>query len=165
MADGGIEVDLVIEDDRWTAMMPDAEKQAALAIDSAYGEAGFDGPASLCLLLADDARLHALNRDFRGKDKPTNVLSFPMEGEVPPGAVRTLGDIAVAYETVEREADEAHRPFLNHTLHLIVHGSLHLIGYTHEDAQEAERMESLEISALARLGIPTPYEVPPGVQT
>ena len=149
------DLDCLFEDDRWQAVL--AESDAETAVEAAFAEAGFTTQASLCIAFVDDARLQTLNRDYRGKDKPTNVLSFPMAGDPPPDAPRVLGNIALGYETVAREAQESGIPLHNHAMHLIIHGSLHLIGYNHEDADEAERMESLEINALKRLGIPNPY--------
>ena len=118
---------------------------------------------SASLLFTTDAEVHALNREWRGKDKPTNVLSFPMldrddilalDRHGPP---EMLGDIALAWETCQREADEKAVSVENHAVHLIVHGLLHLAGHDHLDATEADAMESLEIKALASMGIADPY--------
>ena len=99
----------------------------------------------------------ALNRDWRGIDKPTNVLSFPVRRRKPDGLPALLGDVIVAYETLAREASEENKPFLHHLAHLAVHGFLHLLGYDHETDSEAEAMEGLEREILARLGIADPY--------
>ena len=116
------------------------------------------------LLFTSDAEVHALNREWRGRDKPTNVLSFHMlECEelldlAPDGPPVMLGDIALAYETCAREAAEKGIPLDHHAAHLIVHGLLHLAGHDHVHSdEEAEAMERLEIAALAKLGIPDPY--------
>lgn len=109
--------------------------------------------AEVSLCLADDATLRALNARWRGIDKPTNVLSFPAAD----GAGRHLGDIALAFETLEREAGELGVPLADHYRHLVAHGFLHLIGYDHETDGEAERMEALETRILARLGAANPY--------
>ncbi|MFM5885749.1 MAG: rRNA maturation RNase YbeY [Novosphingobium sp.] len=116
------------------------------------------------LLFADDAEVHALNREWRGKDKPTNVLSFPMleRAELlalaPDGPPELLGDIALALETCAREAADKGLSLEHHAAHLIVHGLLHLAGYDHETSpDEARVMEQLEIKALALLGIADPY--------
>jgi len=114
--------------------------------------------------LTDDAEVHALNRDFRGKDRSTNVLSFPQvqddlleslansdDGEI------LLGDIVLARETCAREAEEKGIPLVDHATHLIVHGTLHLVGYDHLDDASAAAMEALEVKALASLGIANPY--------
>jgi len=119
---------------------------------------------SASLLFADDAEVHSLNREWRGKDKPTNVLSFPMlEREdliaLPhAGPPELLGDIALAFETCAREAGDKALSLENHATHLIVHGLLHLAGLDHEiSATDAEAMEALEIKALALMGIEDPY--------
>jgi probable rRNA maturation factor len=119
---------------------------------------------SASLLFADDAEVRQLNAEWRGKDKPTNVLSFPMlEREEllalsPEGPPELLGDIALALETCTREAADKGIALEHHATHLIVHGLLHLAGYDHETSPEAARaMESLEIKALAQLGIADPY--------
>jgi probable rRNA maturation factor len=109
------------------------------------------GEASL--LLTDDQDLHRLNLQFRGKDYPTNVLSFPAGDDIPGFA----GDIAIAFETCAREADERGLPFGDHAAHLIVHGLLHLIGYDHETDEQATDMEGLETRVLAQIGIDDPY--------
>lgn len=159
MADNrAIDLDIVVEDPRWSDTLMNAQALAEKAVDAGYKQAGFSETASICVLLADDAQVQVLNRDYRGKDSPTNVLSFP-SSEMPaiPGEPRALGDIALAYETLVREADEADRSLTDHFLHLIIHASLHLIGYTHNAEQEAESMEALEIAALAGLGVSNPY--------
>ena len=116
-------------------------------------------------MLGNDSAIRALNRDWRGKDAPTNVLSFPVRG--PPTVRRTgsksqnrspyIGDIVIAYETVAREAKAEDKPFGHHLAHLAVHGFLHLHGYDHENDRDAQKMERLERRILARLAIPDPY--------
>jgi len=114
----------------------------------------------ISIVLCDDDFIQTLNRDYRNKDKPTNVLSFPQidfrKGENPGNPV-PLGDLILAYQTIAREAEEQNKPFQSHFTHLIVHGTLHLLGYDHEDAEEAEEMEALEIIALKKMGIDNPY--------
>lgn len=107
-------------------------------------------PGEVTLLLADDAFMRRLNHTYRGKDKPTNVLSFEGEGE-------HLGDIVLAFETIEREAREQQKSFHDHAVHLTVHGVLHLLGHDHENEKDAEAMERLEIKILKKLGISNPY--------
>lgn len=116
------------------------------------------------LLFADDAEVHVLNREWRAKDKPTNVLSFPMLERddllalAPDGPPELLGDIALALETCAREAADKGVPLEQHATHLIIHGLLHLAGHDHETAPaDAAAMEALEIKALALLGIADPY--------
>jgi probable rRNA maturation factor len=118
------------------------------------------GDAEIAVMLTDDAGIRTLNKNWRGIDKPTNVLSFPaLQPERAPSgdAPRMLGDIAIAYETTRSEADTEHKPFDHHLSHLAVHGFLHLIGYDHENDDDAEVMEDLERDILAQLGIPDPY--------
>ena len=119
------------------------------------------GEAELAVMLTDDAGIRTLNSNWCGIDKPTNVLSFPAlppTGESGPDeAPRMLGDIAIAYETMRREADDEQKPFDHHLSHLAIHGFLHLMGYDHETDDDAEAMETLEQQILAQLGIPDPY--------
>ena len=140
---------------------PDAEAVIHRAIDAAAEIADADvGEAEIAVMLTDDAGIRTLNNNWRGMDKPTNVLSFPAlqpTASAPPDAPRMLGDIAIAYETTRREADDEQKPFDHHLSHLAVHGFLHLIGYDHEKDEEAEAMEDLERDILAQLGIPDPY--------
>ncbi len=133
---------------------------AALAQTPFAGLAG----AEVSVLFSDDAEVQTLNRDYRGKDKPTNVLSFPMlePAEIaapgaPAGGELLLGDIVLAAETVAREASEKRISVADHATHLIVHGLLHLLGYDHEDEGQAEHMEALETRALATMGVGDPY--------
>jgi probable rRNA maturation factor len=156
-------LDILIEDDGWNAAVPDAEARARTAAAATLTAASIGDAAAISLLLADDETIAALNRDHRGKDGPTNVLSFPA-GEMPaiPGQPRPLGDIAMALGVVEREAEAAGITTPAHFTHLIVHASLHLIGYDHETDEDAHRMESLEITVLGGLGVANPYEITDG---
>jgi probable rRNA maturation factor len=152
-----IELDIMIEAGGWDRL-PEAEALAQRAADAAVAAADeAEEDYEVSLMLADDARIQELNRTWRGKDKPTNVLSFP--APEPPGGAgpRHLGDIALAYETLARESEEESKEFAHHFAHLIVHGVLHLLGYDHEVEAEAEIMEALEVKALASLGIADPY--------
>ncbi len=141
---------------------PDAEAvvQRAVAVAAEIVDADI-GEAELAIMLTDDAGIRTLNSNWRGIDKPTNVLSFPALQPSGPGgtddAPRMLGDIAIAYETTRKEADDEQKPFDHHLSHLAVHGFLHLIGYDHEKDDDAEAMETLEQEILAQLGIPDPY--------
>jgi len=141
---------------------PDVESVIHRAINAAAEIAGADvGDAELAVMLTDDSGIRTLNNNWRGIDKPTNVLSFPAlqpTGTATPSDVpRMLGDIAIAYETTRKEADDEQKPFDHHLSHLAVHGFLHLIGHDHENDDDAEAMEGLEQEILAHLGIPDPY--------
>jgi probable rRNA maturation factor len=145
---------------------PDAEAviQRAVAAAAEIADPGLDaelGEAELAVMLTDDSGIRTLNNNWRGIDKPTNVLSFPAlpptGGGGPDDAPRMLGDIAIAYQTTRAEADDEQKPFDHHLSHLAVHGFLHLIGYDHEKDDDAEAMEALETEILAQLGIPDPY--------
>jgi probable rRNA maturation factor len=153
--------EVLVVADCWDAE-PDAETVIVRAIEAAASMVDVDtGGAELAIMLTDDAGIRTLNLNWRSIDKPTNVLSFPAlqpsGGHEPGDAPRMLGDIAIAYETTRREADDEQKPFDHHLSHLAVHGYLHLVGYDHEKDGEAEVMESLEGEILATLGIPDPY--------
>jgi probable rRNA maturation factor len=132
---------------------PNAEACIRNALTAAANRVPGEGEVSV--LLTDDAAVRALNREWRGNDKPTNVLSFPAPKQ--PAGPAMLGDIAIAYKTVAREAAEEGKPFLHHLAHLAVHGYLHLMGYDHQTDSEAAAMEALERDILRDLRIPDPY--------
>ncbi len=139
-----------------------AEEIVLRVAQSVYESDGFEGPADLSVLLADNEFVQSLNRKFRGKDKPTNVLSFPQaEGpaEIVFEAARPIGDVAFAYETVREEARAQGKSFDDHLAHLVVHGVLHLLGYDHIEDDEAEKMEALERTILSRFDIADPYSL------
>src|ERR1700691_850125 len=141
---------------------PEAEAVIERAIAAAAECVTADvGESELAIMLTDDAGIQTLNRNWRGIDKPTNVLSFPAlqpRGERQrDDAPRSLRAIASAKETARRDADEEQQPFEHHLSHLAVHGFLHLIGHDHEQDDDAETMEALEREILAQLGIPDPY--------
>ncbi len=134
-------------------LVENAVRSASVSAEIAYPE-----QAQLSLLFSDNREIQRLNNQFRGKNVPTNVLSFP-QLEIKPGqsAGEILGDIAFALETIRAEAALENKSFDNHLTHLIVHGFLHLFGYDHMEENDAEIMEAHEISALAKLGIENPY--------
>jgi probable rRNA maturation factor len=162
-------VETLTEDARWDAV--DLEDLAERAGVATLERLGLEPSVfEISLLACNDRRIAELNEDFRGKPKPTNVLSWPSEeraaaraGEMPhlprpvPPLPVGLGDIAIAYETCAREAQEAGRPLEAHALHLLVHGALHLLGFDHEREADADLMEGLETEILAGLGVADPY--------
>lgn len=153
-----ITVDILAESPLWDEAEDwRSDVEAAVAMAAAAADAEIAEDAELSLLLTDDAAIRVLNRDHRGLDKPTNVLSFPQDDPEADAYGPLLGDIVVAHETVAREAIEEDISFRDHFLHMIVHGFLHLVGYDHMNDDEAEEMESLETAILARLGIANPY--------
>jgi probable rRNA maturation factor len=151
-------LEVIIENGDW-ASLGDAEALATRAVDAAFAVADNPprGPVEISLLLSDDASVQDLNRRWRGLDKPTNVLSFPASAPRSPDGIRALGDLVLAWETVAREAEQEGKPVADHVTHLVVHGTLHLLGYDHEIEHEAEAMEAREVEALAHLGIANPY--------
>jgi len=113
--------------------------------------------AEMTIRLVDEAESHQLNLDYRGKDKPTNVLSFPFEA--PPGIeLPLIGDLVICAPVVENEAQEQHKPLEAHWAHMVVHGCLHLLGYDHIDDAEAEEMEAIETELIESLGFSDPYK-------
>jgi probable rRNA maturation factor len=164
-------VDTLIEDARWAAFgLEDLAEAAAAATLAAAGlpAEGFE----ISLLGCDDRRIAVLNADFRGKPQPTNVLSWPSEERAadtdgarpvlprpgPAGMPEELGDIAIAWETCEREAAEQGKALRDHVTHLVVHGTLHLLGYDHVRDGDAALMERTEVRILEAMGLSNPYE-------
>lgn len=148
------DIDVEVQSPLWDAQ-PAADETVRAAVAAAAARA--PGAGEMSVLLADDAAVQALNRAWRGIDKPTNVLSFPAAAPKAAGIPALLGDVAIAFETVAREAGEEEKPFLHHLAHLVVHGYLHLLGYDHGTDSEAEAMEALEREILAAMRIPDPY--------
>ncbi|KPP89560.1 MAG: putative rRNA maturation factor YbeY [Rhodobacteraceae bacterium HLUCCA08] len=159
-------IDVLIEAESWSAL--DLAALAERAEAATLERLGLEPAAfEIALLACDDARIAALNADFRGKPQPTNVLSWPSEdrgaagtGEMPlppDPADPELGDIAIAWETCAREAAEAGKPLADHVTHLTVHGILHLLGFDHERDADAALMEGLEVEILGKLGLSDPY--------
>jgi len=165
-----MEIDILIEDASWDEGT--LEALAARACAATFEDLRLDPQhLAVSILACDDARIAALNSEFRGKATPTNVLSWPAEeraaatpGEMPrlpdpdpTGPPEELGDIALALGVLTREATEAGKPFEHHLAHLLVHGLLHLLGFDHMTEADAALMEGLETRILARLGVPDPY--------
>jgi len=153
-----LSLDILHEAGDWTAVRDrDALIGAAAGALAAHPRFAGRGDAEACIALSDDATVRALNAQFRGQDKPTNVLSFPAPA-LPHGMVsHSLGDIVLAQETLVREATEQGIPLAHHLQHLVVHGLLHLLGFDHGTDAEAREMEHLEVEVLAGLGVPDPY--------
>ena len=153
-----LELDIVVERGAWPDLSA-PEDLARRAVTAALATVSDSpaGPIQISLLLTDDAGVRALNRQWRGQDKSTNVLSFPAPAHPTPPGPRPLGDVALACETVLREAEAEGKTFADHLAHLLVHATLHLLGYDHELEAQAEIMEALEVRALATLGIADPY--------
>lgn len=186
-----LEIAVSLQDAAWTDRLEDLENLAERSIGTAlrYLQSRdlaepVKGVVEVSLLFADDAAVAEMNRTYRGRSGPTNVLSFPnmdasdlqTSGPLPgppahadAGPPQLLGDIVLARQTVQREAAEQSKPLRDHTLHLLIHGLLHLLGYDHEDEAEAEEMEALEVAVLADLGVPDPYRrrsaMTPGMMT
>ena len=162
------------------------DDEIAVRVDSAQWTDALDDPVALCctaarmaiaavppptivelsILLADDDRLRQLNHTYRGLDRPTNVLSFggqAMPMTLARGVPHLLGDVAIAAQTTDREAREAGKSLAAHLSHLVIHGTLHLLGHDHDNHIDATTMEDLERRILARLGIADPYATPPDV--
>ena len=142
-------IEIEVEAETWTAALPDvvsvADRAAAAALGTVTGD--------VVVLLTDDAAVQDLNASFRGKDRPTNVLSFP----APENAAPHLGDIVLAYGVCATEAEAQGKSLPDHLSHLVVHGVLHLLGRDHEDEAEADEMEAEEREILAQLGVADPY--------
>ena len=166
-------IDVTVDADGWHSTVDDVDGTVVRAARTAFetglqaaAAAGMDvppgaAPVELSVRLADDGAVQALNRDWREKDAPTNVLSFSAwdADDIPDGAEVLLGDIIIALETTTREAGNEGKTVSDHLSHLVVHGMLHLLGFDHMDDEEAKKMETLEIRILSTLGIADPYGV------
>jgi probable rRNA maturation factor len=147
-------VEILVESARWKTrrgVRPLLRRTIAEAATELSTMALSTRPVELAIVLTNDSAIRKLNRTWRGKDEPTNVLAFPARQQAP------LGDIVIAYETLAREAKAEGKSFSHHLVHLAVHGFLHLCGYDHETDRQAAAMERLEVAILARLRIPDPY--------
>ena len=152
-----VAVDIAVESPSWSAL-PGLDDLVRRCIDAAEALVpALPEGTEVSVLFGNDAAIRQLNKDWRGKDAATNVLSFPSGQPADFKGPRLLGDIAVAFETTQREALADDKPLADHVAHLLVHGFLHLLDHDHEDEAEALAMEALETRILARLGIPDPY--------
>lgn len=145
------EIDILISQPRWREALPGCEDIVTRAIEQSLIHLKASKAYEVSVVLTDDAEIRELNREWRGKDKPTNVLSFPQDEEI------LLGDIILSLGTIEDEARSQGKALADHTSHLVVHGLLHLLGYDHEVESEAEEMEALEIDICAQMGVNNPY--------
>lgn len=158
-----VAIDIAAPAPQWRKAVADCaarvDQTARAALAAAWPAATAGDGVELSIVLGDDAMVRALNREWRGRDTPTNVLSFA-SGEAPcAGRPLLLGDVVLAYETVAREAAVQGKTLGDHLAHLIVHGTLHLLGHDHETARDAARMEALERRVLAGIGVADPYRV------
>jgi probable rRNA maturation factor len=149
-------IDIGVRSKLWKGT-PGAAAAIRRAIRAAAARCGPREPAMVTIILSDDEAIRTVNRKWRGLDRSTNVLSFPAAKIAPPATPRHLGDVVLAYETIERECVRERKSFPDHLAHLAVHGFLHLLGYDHESDREADAMETEERAILAALGVPDPY--------
>lgn len=147
-------VEIDVQSALWEAQ-PEAETTVRTAVAAAAALSTSGGEVSI--LLTDDSAVRVLNREWRGIDKPTNVLSFPAPATMAKGAAGILGDIVIAYETLTRECADEDRDFLHHLAHLTIHGYLHLVGYDHQNDAQADEMEALESRIMTRMQLPDPW--------
>lgn len=153
-------VDVLVKDPAWTESIENPQTFCLRAIEAAQSVLEIYQQGEISIALISDAEIHVLNRTYRGKDKPTNVLSFADNGPAP-----LLGDIVIARETILAEAAAANISVHDHITHIIVHGFLHLQGYDHENDKDADIMETLEIKALQALNIDNPYKINEPLET
>ncbi len=157
-----VDLDILIEDPRWNTAVPDLQESTQTLIETIFKYTHTsNGNIEISLVLANDPFIQNLNRDYRGKDKPTNVLSFPQTESTEDFAAiphLSLGDIIISYDTIRNEALEQSKDFMHHYTHMLIHGCLHLLHYDHENDEDADKMENMEILILRALNIKNPYE-------
>lgn len=168
-----LEIELIIEDQRWSEISKDFSFLKEASLLALSQEATETAPLAMksphrlaVLVMSDDASIKDLNQTYRGRDKATNVLSFPSTESLLPGEENEpvhIGDVILAYDYVSEEAKNEKKALQTHLSHLVVHGVLHLLGYDHETSEDAEAMETLEIKLMKQLGLENPYEGDPDV--
>jgi probable rRNA maturation factor len=167
MKELSVDVQVSLEDSRWKKVVDGSIEsflqtyiRATLSHPDVVGQV--PKTMEVSVVLTNDEEIRELNRDYRGKDKPTNVLSFPQEVDLSTmknlDACVLLGDIVLSIETIQLEVIQQQKLMHHHLAHLIIHSTLHLIGYDHETDSDAEQMESLEVDILHQYNIPNPYE-------
>lgn len=157
IARADIQADINVVFGEWPDISAPLESIKAILAESPAFQDFAGKTVEISIVLADDNFVQNLNKTYRGKNKPTNVLSFPQDPEPGAGEIN-LGDVVLAYQTVKKEAQSQGKSFMDHASHLLVHGILHLLGHDHENDEEAKEMESLEIKILEKLGIKNPYQ-------
>lgn len=156
-----------IEDEKWLEDAENIEHYVKEVTAAVIKQLALEEELEISVLCTNDMAMQKLNQEFRHKDKPTNVLSFPQHDITPGQSLKKLlrldslmlGDIVLSYETIKKEAEQQEKTFKQHLAHLITHATLHLLGYDHQEEIEAEAMEGLEIKVLKNLGIDNPYEI------
>ncbi len=159
------DIDVNISEPEWTSSFLDVEKVAAEAMELSLRMAQMphqikDRDIEVSIVLANDDLIQILNREYRDKDAPTNVLTFASldaDGPIPADAAYPIGDVILSFQTIDREAREQGKFFKDHFIHMVVHGTLHLLGYDHQNEDDANNMESLEIRILEKMNIQNPY--------
>jgi len=155
-----LSVDIDVKEPLWEKELPTVQRDITTVSQIVYNACDLPTrSAEISIVLADDIFIQDLNQRYRGKDKPTNVLSFPATDD-PQEATEhmILGDVIISYQTLQRESEEQSKTMEAHMVHMLVHGILHLIGYDHQDSQEAEKMEALEVGLLKEMGYANPYQ-------
>ncbi len=155
------QIDVTVALETWSTAIADVEDVCQRAAAAALAQSNrAAAEIEISVLLCDDNTVSRFNSEYRGRAEPTNVLSFPI-GCADAGSENHLGDVVIAFETVAAEAASSHLAIVDHLMHLVVHGVLHLLGYDHQSTREAEEMEALEVEILDRLGVADPYVADP----
>lgn len=153
-------IDIHYQSPEWEGAV--SKEDLERAIDGVADHLAIIVPFEVSLVLADDDFVQNLNAQYRDKNKPTDVLSFPQQEIIPGDEIAienlNLGDIILSYGVISRDANTQGKKVLDHVVHMVVHGCLHLLGYDHQENMEEERMEALEVDILSKLGIQNPYE-------